>query len=502
MSVFRLGIFCCLALPAAAGTAGPQQAGPWELDCTQERLRLICDYRAVAAQAPPLPAVDALLVETGTSLPVKVVVFPGPGEHTAILFLVDTSDPRRKAVVAENARQVQGLVAGAPPHRSFGLAAFDKGVKPLAPLGAERSAVLAATDRLRAEGKVTELYRSAITALEQLADFNARRKALVIFSDGLAEDTAYTLRDVVDSARAARVAIIGVGYARSSAQVVGLQSLRRLARETGGYFIEAGADLRLPADFMAAPFVQLERGGGFILDLGRATSRGAFGEVRVRILLGPVEFLVPVSLPPPPPPQPQPEPPPAQPVIVVSQPPTQQPPEPVAAWRSMSGWLPALLVLLLMLVLLRYRERLRIVASPPPESMPKPLAWLEDRVEEDSGGESAAYPVTGSPWRIGRAQNNDLVLSGDSISRHHAEILYSGAGRFRIADLGALNGIFVNGAKVSEAELKSGDRIDVGDYSLHFSLDDPAAGELQEQTVMAHTQVPEADADRGKGGDD
>lgn len=493
MSIRQAGILCCLAIPILVYPAEPRQtAGPWELSCIQEELRLACRYWAVETEAPPRPAVSALLVEPRVSLGVQTTTFPRPGERTAILFLVDTSDPRRKPIVAENARQIQGLIAGAPLHRKFGLAAFDKGLKLLAPLSAERTEILAAANRLKAEGKVTELYRSAIEALRQLQEFDAERKALVILSDGLAEDTAYTILDVVNTARSIETVIIGLGYTRTSAQLVALQSLRRLAEDTGGYFVEAGLDFRLPENFMAAPFARLERGGGFTLNLQEAIQAGAAGDTRVRILLEPVNFLVPIRLPLPPPQEPEPAASSVEPVIVVSSP-SQPSPRP-SAWRLIANWLPAFLVALIMaLLLLRYRERTRLLPTSPPRTHSKPLAWLEISAEEEAEGNSEAYPMTGSPWRIGRAPNNNLVLDGDSISRNHAEVLYSGAGHFRIADLGSLNGVFVNKKKIKEASLKSGDRIDIGDYTLYFSLYDPTEGEPQEQTVMAYTQVPEAD---------
>lgn len=489
----RAGILYCLMLPALVCKAEPRQAaGPWELYCTQEELRLACRYWAVEAESPRLPTVSALLVEPRTSLSIQATTFPRPGERTAIFFLVDTSDPRRKLTVAENARQIQSLIAGAPPHRKFGLAAFDKGLKLLAALGTERSEVLAATNRLKAEGKVTELYRSAIEALRQLQDFEAERKTLVILSDGLAEDTAYTIPDVVNTARVINTVIIGLGYARSSAQAVDLQSLRRLAEDTGGYFIEAGLDFSLPEDFMTAPFTRLERGGDFTLDLQETVDAGAAGDTHVRILLEPVDFLVQISLPFPLPLKPVPASPPPEPVIVIPSP-SQPSSEPLAR-RLIVNWLPALIVLALVLLLLRYREQqAHLALAPSSETRPKPLAWLERLEEEEAEGNSEAYPMTGSPWRIGRAPNNNLMLDGDSISRNHAEVLYSGAGHFHVVDLGSLNGVFVNGQKIKKTRLKSGDRIDIGDYTLCFSLYDPTEGEPQEQTVMAYTQVPEAD---------
>ena len=67
-----------------------------------------------------------------------------------------------------------------------------------------------------------------------LARTAAARKGLVIMSDGLAEDYAYHHDDVISLARAERVIIHSVGYPRSVAKSVALQTVRRLSDETGG----------------------------------------------------------------------------------------------------------------------------------------------------------------------------------------------------------------------------------------------------------------------------
>jgi len=50
--------------------------------------------------------------------------------------------------------------------------------------------------------------------------------------------------------------------------------------------------------------------------------------------------------------------------------------------------------------------------------------------------------------RIGRAEDNDIVLSDLSVSRHHAELRNTGDGRYAIVDLDSSNGTFLNGARV------------------------------------------------------
>lgn len=69
---------------------------------------------------------------------------------------------------------------------------------------------------------------------------------------------------------------------------------------------------------------------------------------------------------------------------------------------------------------------------------------------------------------IGREPGNALPLDRDqTASRRHAQISAEG-GLYRIADLGSANGTFVNGGKVSEAELRPGDEILIGASRFRF----------------------------------
>ncbi|MGI8330625.1 FHA domain-containing protein [Actinomadura scrupuli] len=64
--------------------------------------------------------------------------------------------------------------------------------------------------------------------------------------------------------------------------------------------------------------------------------------------------------------------------------------------------------------------------------------------------------------RIGRATDNDIVLSDLVVSRHHAELRATGDGRYRIVDLGGHNGTFVNGIRTNSAVLGAEDIVGIG----------------------------------------
>ncbi|MFF2352357.1 FHA domain-containing protein [Kitasatospora sp. NPDC058115] len=68
--------------------------------------------------------------------------------------------------------------------------------------------------------------------------------------------------------------------------------------------------------------------------------------------------------------------------------------------------------------------------------------------------------------RIGRALDNDIVVSDLQVSRHHAELRQLPDGRYEIVDLGSHNGIFLNGQRVERQLIGAQDRLTVGHSSF------------------------------------
>ena len=71
--------------------------------------------------------------------------------------------------------------------------------------------------------------------------------------------------------------------------------------------------------------------------------------------------------------------------------------------------------------------------------------------------------------RLGRSPDNDVILRAPATSGHHARLEVREQ-QFWLVDLGSTNGTFVNGESVQEKQLNHGDRITVGQNSIHFSL--------------------------------
>ena len=79
------------------------------------------------------------------------------------------------------------------------------------------------------------------------------------------------------------------------------------------------------------------------------------------------------------------------------------------------------------------------------------------------------YPLNGAITRIGRLDENDIVLDDHDVSRHHAVITDTGTG-FVITDLRSTNGVEVHGERIQgTATLDDGDRIRIG--SQEFTVE-------------------------------
>jgi pSer/pThr/pTyr-binding forkhead associated (FHA) protein len=73
---------------------------------------------------------------------------------------------------------------------------------------------------------------------------------------------------------------------------------------------------------------------------------------------------------------------------------------------------------------------------------------------------------------IGRNEDCDVQVESTMISRHHCEILLE-AGFHRLKDLTSSHGTFVNGRRVIESGLDSGDELTVGEFSLSYTAEFP-----------------------------
>jgi len=68
------------------------------------------------------------------------------------------------------------------------------------------------------------------------------------------------------------------------------------------------------------------------------------------------------------------------------------------------------------------------------------------------------HELIGDVVTIGRAPSSDVVIDNPTVSAEHAALTKLPSG-YRLTDLGSTNGTQVNGASITDAELKDGAEI-------------------------------------------
>jgi transcriptional regulator with GAF, ATPase, and Fis domain len=82
-----------------------------------------------------------------------------------------------------------------------------------------------------------------------------------------------------------------------------------------------------------------------------------------------------------------------------------------------------------------------------------------------SGSRKGTVVPVGDTTRVGKADDNDLVLPDDTVSRHHCELVREGEA-VRVRDLGSTNGTRVDGTRVGDALLSPGAVLKVGEVEV------------------------------------
>ena len=91
----------------------------------------------------------------------------------------------------------------------------------------------------------------------------------------------------------------------------------------------------------------------------------------------------------------------------------------------------------------------------------------------ENGSVVHSVQLGGRPLAIGRAPDNDLILTSAGISSHHA-LCFRERDEVRVRDLGSTNGTFLNDERITEAVLRVGDLLRLGEVVLRATDDQQA----------------------------
>ncbi len=92
---------------------------------------------------------------------------------------------------------------------------------------------------------------------------------------------------------------------------------------------------------------------------------------------------------------------------------------------------------------------------------------------------------------LGRDPTNSISIPDESLSRVHCRLHHEG-GRVVLTDLGSTNGTFLNGSRIISAEVRAGDRVEIGESLIEVKAVE--AAEVRALATIAEDDAGGADA--------
>ncbi|MPY59809.1 FHA domain-containing protein [Streptomyces spongiae] len=99
------------------------------------------------------------------------------------------------------------------------------------------------------------------------------------------------------------------------------------------------------------------------------------------------------------------------------------------------------------------------------DALPLGSALLVVRRGPNSG---SRFLLDGDLTTAGRHPQSDIFLDDVTVSRRHVEFRRGPDGSFTVADVGSLNGTYVNRERIDQVALANGDEVQIGKYRLVF----------------------------------
>ncbi|MFH8349728.1 FHA domain-containing protein [Streptomyces sp. NPDC018045] len=107
------------------------------------------------------------------------------------------------------------------------------------------------------------------------------------------------------------------------------------------------------------------------------------------------------------------------------------------------------------------------------EALPMGSALLVVRRGPNSG---SRFLLDGDLTTAGRHPQSDIFLDDVTVSRRHVEFRRGQDGGFTVADVGSLNGTYVNRERIDAVPLANGDEVQIGKFRLVFYASQRSVG--------------------------
>lgn len=423
--------------------------------------------------------------------------FAAGNQKSAWLFLIDRSNPKRAKTVKRNVELVSEQLRRASDKRLIGVATFASDLKVVMEPDSFHTNLEDKLSSITADGFATEFYSNALEGVQILERVKADRKALVILSDGKAEDTAYSRSDVAKKAIEAGVIVFGLGFAETANDTPFLQGLRRLAEDTGGTSAFVVGDQKFEPGVLRGLTNHVENGGVVrapVKDIAKSS------EIRLEVAIvggetffhsETVEFAnggkdpIEDELK-------------EMPLIGKLYSVFGKGEGSWSEWAIANSTLAWAFLLLLIALLLGFvgflvtrnstDDEFGLVPNggeeitdiePSTEVFSSELQDEGTRVVsghsvnsigyfEVVGSEEVRYEINGQSASIGRHSDNDIRLINDSVHRYHADVHVAPDGQAALSDRHTTNGVMVNGKRITKVTLTSGDLVELGEVRLRF----------------------------------
>ncbi|MGZ8942188.1 MAG: FHA domain-containing protein [Methylobacter sp.] len=393
---------------------------------------------------------------------------PFTGETaTDFYFLVDTSQTMRGDSIKQSIGIIKKALKALPAKAKITIAGFDKSLELITQSDADGNLDIDILEKLKAGGKVTELYRLVLEAEKQMVEPKAAHPVIIVFSDGRVEDTEYSADDVIKFARQHNLVIYSYGFNYS----VELQSLRRISEESGGAFFEVKSNGQFDEKSIGQMTVSAINGGTaeFILaGFEKAWGKTYPATIRYQYQGQPsqteaIDITFPDRS--------------WQQIKFKTIP---------LLWWAIGGASLLLLSIVIFTALRRAKSRAVVQDNTPtchacgkeidtawskcahcgtPLNLETPLAQL---VTVDQP-QTRNWAITKARTTIGRMNDNDVILDSETVGRWHAVIQLKDD-KFFLQDLGSANTVLLNKKAITSALLSTGDTFDIGGIKIRFEI--------------------------------